>query len=65
MFKLFTRHPHSVNETYFQHLFFTLKTGSKVVIAGLVCVIHGIFPFIFTDVASKSIISLSDKVEGD
>lgn len=60
MLKLFKEHPNSVNETYFEHLIFTLRTGSKIVAAGFACMLHGLFPFLFADFASKRIIAMSE-----
>lgn len=59
MLKFFKEHPNSVNETYCEHLIFTLRTGSRIVATGFACMLHGLFPFLFTDFASKRIIAMS------
>lgn len=51
----FTEHPRLAGETYLQHLFFTQKMAWKLVFSGLALVIHGIFPFVCTHTASKTI----------
>lgn len=53
--RLFTYHPKSTGETYFQHLRFASKNGFKMMCSGLACVIHSVFPFLFTQTASKAI----------
>lgn len=52
----FTRHPHSINETYFEHAYFASAFGLSMVVAGLACVIHAIFPFVFKKTASDMLI---------
>lgn len=52
----FTKHPHSVGETYGEHLYFAGRFGVSMMIAGLACVIHSIFPFIFKKTASDMLI---------
>lgn len=61
--KVFTEHPNSVNETYFQHLKFALCAGFKMIFAGLCCVFHAFFPFAFKDTASTIVEDLNDKME--
>lgn len=56
----FIKHPHSVNETYFQHMKYAFRCGFRIVFAGIACLIHGICPFFFTNTASKTIIELHD-----
>ena len=56
--KLFTDHPRSVGETYVEHLDSAWSFGARMVLAGLACLIHGIFPFLFTRTGSSSIRSL-------
>lgn len=52
----FTQHPHSINETYFEHAYFASRFGLSMMVAGLACVIHAIFPFIFKKTASDMLI---------
>ncbi len=51
----FTAHPASVNETYGEH--FTTATGFGVtmVAAGLACLLHGVFPFMYKRTGSNAI----------
>lgn len=58
--KRFQEHPHSVGETYLMHLWFAFLNGSRIAAIGVCLWIHGIFPFLFRDVASTEMKKLSD-----
>ena len=58
----FTCHPAAVGETYSQHLAFATGTGGRMVVAGLACMLHGIFPFLFERTGSRTIIELHRSV---
>lgn len=45
--RAFTEHPASVGESYTQHMGMAFGFGGKMVLAGLACLLHGIFPFLF------------------
>lgn len=47
MSNIFTKHPHSVNENYYEHMKFALKFGFNMVEGGVACMIHAMFPFVF------------------
>ncbi len=53
MKNIFTEHPHSVNETYGQHFCAAFKFGAQMMIGGVACVLHAIFPFIFQQTGSN------------
>ena len=44
---LFTEHPYSLNESYWQHFVEAIFCGALIIISGIVCIIHAIFPFLF------------------
>jgi len=50
--RLFTEHPASVSETYQEHFKFAVGFGSRMLIAGTACCIHGILPFLFGSTGS-------------
>lgn len=45
--RAFTEHPDSVGESYAEHMGMAFGFGAKMVLSGLACLIHGIFPFLF------------------
>ncbi|MBK2124065.1 DUF6356 family protein [Fangia hongkongensis] len=49
----FSKHLHEVNESYFQHLKEAAYCGGLMIIAGIACTIHAIFPFLLQKTASK------------
>lgn len=58
MIDLFTKHPRSVGETYFEHLFMALGFAGRMAIATLVCLVHAILPFMFEKTGSKMVADL-------
>jgi len=55
---LFTEHPQSVGETYFQHMGTSVSFGFRMLGGGLACLVHGIFPFLCTTRGSDTIKAL-------
>ena len=47
MYNPFTKHPHSVGETYLEHMKIALSTAIKIQLVVLIIAIHSIFPFLF------------------
>jgi hypothetical protein len=58
----FTAHPATVSETYTEHLRFASATGFWMILGGLACVLHGLFPFTCTTVGSRTIRRLHDRL---
>lgn len=58
----FTAHPATVSETYAEHLRFAAGTGGWMILGGLACLLHGVFPFLCTTVGSRMIRRLHDRV---
>ena len=52
---LFTDHPNSVGESYVEHLHSAAGFGSRMMVAGLACMLHGLFPFLFVTTGSRTI----------
>ena len=46
MVNLFTKHPKSVNETYWQHMCAACKFSARIFLAGSACLLHAVFPFL-------------------
>lgn len=53
--RAFTEHPASVDESYGQHLGVAGWYGMKMVGAGLACLVHAVFPFLFVSTGSATI----------
>ena len=53
--KVFTEHPESVGETYFEHMRTSFGFGARMLVAGVGCFLHGLVPFICTKTGSKTI----------
>ena len=62
MKNIFTEHPHRVGETYFQHLRFALIFGMQMIMGGLACLIHAIFPFLFQKTGSNFLLKMASKL---
>ena len=56
----FTEHPASVGESYPQHMRMAFGFGARMVLAGLACLVHGLFPFLFVGTGSKCIQQLHE-----
>lgn len=59
----FTDHPHSINETYAEHLCAAWKFSYRIIAAGTACFIHGILPFWFTSTGSSAIKKLHEDMQ--
>ena len=57
----FTDHPHAVGESYFDHLGQASKIGGQMLAGGLACLLHGLFPFLFTTTGSTVILRLASR----
>jgi len=64
MLRLFTEHPASVGETYFEHLRFAWRTGFVMLVGGCACFIHGLLPFLCTTTGSRTIRTLAARIGG-
>ena len=58
--RLFRAHPESVGESYVEHLGCAAGFGFKMVGAGLACIAHGLFPFMFKHTGSETVRNLHD-----
>ena len=59
MKNIFTKHPHSVGETYFEHMRCAMKFHCTLLRLSLAALIHAIFPFWFETTASDGIKELN------
>ena len=59
---LFLDHPASVDETYAQHLAAASGLALRLMVAGLVCLVHAVLPFLFVKTASAIVEALHDRM---
>ena len=55
MLRRFIDHPSSVNETYFQHMGMAFGFGGRMLLGGVACLVHGLFPWLCTTRGSDTI----------
>jgi len=58
MIELFTRHPQSVGETYFEHLGMAAGFAASLLAAAMICAVHAVLPFMFEKTGSRIIADL-------
>lgn len=59
---IFIEHPASVDETYLQHFISALSFGTKMVVAGVACMVHGLLPALFVTRGSDTICALHERM---
>ena len=57
--RFFTEHPTSVGETYGEHFVFAVSLGSRMVLGGLACIVHGFLPEFCKTTGSRTIRTLA------
>jgi len=60
--RAFTEHPASVGESYGEHLGRAVCFGTRMVLAGMACLVHGVLPFLFVRTGSQAISELNDRM---
>jgi len=60
--RAFTEHPASVGESYSEHLFRAVYFGTRMVFAGVACLVHGVLPLLFVRTGSRAIAELNDRM---
>jgi hypothetical protein len=58
----FTDHPASVGETYGQHCAVAAGFGWRLIAAGLACLVHAVFPFLFERTGSRAVTALHERM---
>jgi hypothetical protein len=58
----FTEHPASVGESYGQHFAMAVCFGSRMILGGLACLVHGILPFMFVRTGSRAVSELNERM---
>jgi hypothetical protein len=62
MIAIFTRHPRSVGETYFEHMAVAGSFGTRLLRGALACYVHALLPFLFEKTASATVAALHDRM---
>ena len=60
--RLFCEHPASVGESYLQHLRIALGFSVRLLLAGMACLVHAVFPFLCPHTGSNSIVELHERM---
>src|SRR5437879_11206305 len=61
LIRAFTEHPASVGETYTEHLANAVCFGTRMMLAGIACLVHGVLPFLFVRTGSRAITELNGR----
>jgi hypothetical protein len=59
----FTKHPHSIGETYFEHMKLALNSAIKIQLIAFIILSHAIFPFLFEHTASDKILKMNKELQ--
>jgi Family of unknown function (DUF6356) len=62
LIRAFTEHPASVGESYSEHLGRAFCFGTRMIFAGIACLVHGVLPFLFVRTGSQAISELNDRM---
>jgi Family of unknown function (DUF6356) len=62
LIRAFTEHPASVGETYSEHLANAVCFGTRMMLAGIACLVHGVLPFLFQRTGSRAISELNGRL---
>ena len=60
LYNPFTKHPHSVDETYFEHMKCAFTFFYTLLGLSLAALVHAVFPFWFQTTASRGVKKLND-----
>ena len=60
----FTKHPHSVGETYLEHMRIAFNTAIKIQLVVLIILIHAIFPFLFEQTGGDKLNKINKELQG-
>ena len=62
MFRRFTDHPATVNETYFQHMAVASGFGGRMLVGAFACFVHAVFPWLCLTRGSDTIRTLHHRM---
>lgn len=59
--RIFLAHPATVNESFFEHMFFALRFAAMLFLAAFAALIHAFVPALFEKTASKIIADMYER----
>ena len=59
----FTKHPHKVGETYFEHMSVAMKYMFKLQLLSIIIYIHAMLPFLFETYVSDEIEKINKEMQ--
>ena len=62
LLSMFTTHPDSVGESYFQHMGMAFSFALTMLLSAIAGLIHGVFPFLFVKTGSSTITRLYERM---
>ena len=61
--EVFTEHPASVGETYFEHQRRAFRVARRLLVASAAAVVHALVPALFTTQASDTVAEIHDEIQ--
>jgi hypothetical protein len=55
----FTKHPREVSESYPEHFAMASRFGVRMIVGGLGCLVHAVFPFLCERIGSETVKDLN------
>ena len=62
MFRRFTDHPSTIDETYLQHMAMAFGFSGRMLLGSLACFVHGVFPWLCLSRGSDTIRTLHHRM---
>jgi hypothetical protein len=61
---IFTQHPNEVGESYAAHFLNATRFGLRMLAGGAAVLVHAIFPFLFVQTGSRTMVKLHRRMTG-
>lgn len=58
----FTAHPRDVGESYGEHMAVAASFGGRMILGGMACLVHAVFPFLCVKTGSQAIGELHERM---
>jgi len=60
---IFTDHPRSIGESYWEHMRFAIRTVFRLKVLEIALFTHAFFPFLFTDTMSRGVDEIAEEIK--